>query len=137
MAFAATTPLPLGVRAPQPASCRPPSMSVTPSCVGRRAALQLLVAGAVLGARRAVRADVESLKSLKEDLGKIQYEDEVTEAGPDPVAENVTRAKKGEEVPGFRLQNEELLAGQAEKRRRLLEKEKKQLDAIRSQFLNM
>lgn len=76
--------------------------------VSRRGALRL--AGLLAtGAATAALAGPFDLKELKEDVEELNYEEEVTEVGPDPAEKNILRTKKKKEEPKFRAEEKEII----------------------------
>lgn len=103
--------------------------------VGRRAALRLagLAFAGVAGSALAVN-DKFDLKELKEDVEAINYDDEVTEVGPDAAAGQKLRTKKKEKEPEFRAEEKEQLKEEEQNYDAMLAKEAAEAEVIKAKF---
>lgn len=112
-------------------------MSMTNSPMSRRGALRLAgLAGlgvfAVSSGAYAIDADTK--KVLKEELGTIDYDDELTDVGPDGQAELKTRQKKEVETPEYVSENAEVVEEADKKFDKMVADEKAEEAAIKAKF---
>lgn len=79
-------------------------------------------------------ADESTKKSLKEELGKIDYGDELTDVGPDAAAELQTRQKKEAETPDYVAENAEVTEEADRKFDAMVAEEKAEEAEIKAKF---
>ncbi len=101
--------------------------------MGRRALLQLSAAFVGLSVAEAGFAQIDK-EELKEEVEEIKYEEEVTDIGPDPQAEMISRIKKPEEEPEFRKEEAEILEEGEKKFDAMVAKEAKDAAEIKKKF---
>lgn len=124
------TPLPVSRARTTRAAC--PQMSANPR-VSRRGALRLAGLMAT-GAASAALAGQFDLKELKEDVEALQYDEEVTDVGPDPQEKQVLRTKKKKEEPKFRTEEKKQLKEEEDKYDAMVAKELEDEAKLKAQF---
>lgn len=74
------------------------------------------------------------LKELKEDVEELNYEEEVTDVGPDPAEKNVLRTKKKKEEPAYRAEEKALVKEEEAAYDAMVAKELAEEARIKAQF---
>lgn len=136
MAFVTLTPLPLSTaRATRATTCARPTMSAG-APVGRRAALHLLAAGVGATFAASARAEgvLDELSELKEEVGELKYEDEVTDEGPAEGENIITKSVATEETPEYVKEQAELKAEKGKEYDEMVKVRQRELDAIKAKF---
>ncbi len=111
-------------------------MTVGSGPVSRRQALGLAaVFGVGLLGLDAAKAENEEFKEeLKEELGTIDYEEALTDVGPDSVAELNVREKKQEDTPDYVAVQKEIEEESVQKFESMVESEAEQAAKLRAKF---
>lgn len=86
------------------------------------------------GAAAAAFAGEFDLKELKEDVEELNYEEEVTEIGPDPAEKNILRTKRKKEEPKFRVEEKEMVKEEENAYDAMIAREKEEDAKIKAQF---
>ncbi|KAI0558425.1 DGF-1-like protein [Gracilaria domingensis] len=105
--------------------------------LSRRSVLRV-AAFSVVGVAAAAIADgidTKQLKEeLKEDVKELNYEEEVTDVGPDAAEKNVTRIRKKEDEPAYKVEERELVKEEKEEYAAMLEREAEEDAKIKAKF---
>lgn len=122
-----------------------PTMAATPATFGpvsRRAALRLFstaVGALALAAPLRALADKRKeddfdLGELKRDVEALEYDEEVTDVGPDSQEKNPTRTKKKKVAPVYVEEEKEVIEGADKKYDAMVAKEKDAAARIKAEF---
>lgn len=132
MAFITTPPFLAPTPASTTISSTSPRMQHAP--ISRRTALKFAAFSLVSTISSAALAEKFNLKELKEDVEELQYDEEVTEVGPDPAEKNPLRIKKKQREPQYKAEEKDLKKEEEEKYAAMLTKEKEEDAKLKAQF---
>lgn len=96
--------------------------------------LRLAGVFAASGALSAYALDAATKKELREELGTIDYDDELTDVGPDAAAELKTRQKKEVEAPEYVVENAEVVEEADKKFDKMVAEEAAEEAALKAKF---
>ncbi|PXF45374.1 hypothetical protein BWQ96_04894 [Gracilariopsis chorda] len=102
--------------------------------LSRRSVLQAAAFSLAGIASAALAASNIDIKELKEDVKELEYDEEVTEVGPDPVEKNITRIKKKELEPSYKVEERELIKEEEEEYKAMVKKEAEEDARIKAKF---
>lgn len=102
--------------------------------MSRRSVLRLAGVFAASGALSAYALDAATKKELREELGTIDYDDELTDVGPDAAAELKTRQKKEVEAPEYVVENAEVVEEADKKFDKMVAEEAAEEAALKAKF---
>ncbi|CAN8073548.1 unnamed protein product [Agarophyton chilense] len=88
----------------------------------------------VVGIAAAAIAGQIDIKELKEDIKDLNYEDEVTDVGPDPAEKNITRIRKKQAEPAYKIEERELFKEEEQEYEAMVEKEAEEDARIKAKF---
>lgn len=91
-------------------------------------------AGAAFAAKNSRKDDDFDIKELQKDVEELQYEEELTDVGPDPLEKNPTRIKKKAPEPSYVNEERDVLLKSDKKYDDMVAKEESDAQRLKEEF---